>query len=137
MADWTVSVVRMRTTSRDGGNAVGIVAGMSATPEQALAALRQQAEQLAQQAGEQAADVADRADKKAAERRARAAQEAEDRRRAERERLTGGSGVKPIRLQLGSEHPARPPVTPARRDLRFEVIDVRLNPAPQDAQTTG
>lgn len=28
-------------------------------------------------------------------------------------------------------------MTPARRDLRFEVIDVRLNPAPQGAQTTG
>ena len=43
MADWTVSVVRMRTTSGGGGNAVGIVTGLGATPEQALAALRQQA----------------------------------------------------------------------------------------------
>ena len=137
MADWAVSVVRMRTTSGGGGNAVGIVTGMGASPEQALAALRQQGEQLAQQAGDQAAEVADRADKKAAERRARAAREAEDRRRAERERLAWGSGVRPTRVQVGSEHRARPPVTPARRDLRFEVIDVRLAPAPQDAQSTG
>lgn len=140
MADWTASVVRMRTTSSDGGDAVGIVTGTGATPEQALAALRQQAEQLAQQAGEQAAEAADRADKRAAERTARAAKEAEDRRRAELQRRMRESGGEGIRV-VGPRRPAQPPetasVTPARRDFRFEVIDVRLTPAPQDAHTSG
>jgi hypothetical protein len=141
MADWTASVLRMRTTSSGGGNTVGIVTGLGDTPGQALDALRQQAEQLAQQAGEKAAEAADRADQKAAERKARAAKEAEDRRRAKRERLrqkSSGSGW-PEPLEPGG--PARPPetasVTPARRHWWFEVIDVRLTPAPQDAQASG
>ena len=140
MADWTASVLRMRTTSSGGGNTIGIVTGMGATPGQALAALRQQAEQLAQQAGEKAAEAADRADKKAAEQKARAAKEAEGRRRAEEQRRRQKSGGTGFEALPGPRHPAQPPetasVTPARRHWWFEVIDVRLTPAPQDARTS-
>jgi len=140
MADWTASVLRMRTTSSGGGNIVGIVTGMGATPGQALAALRQQAEQLSQQAGEKAAEAADLADQKAAEQKALTAKETEDRRRTEeqrRRRESGGRGFAP----LEPRHPAQPPetasVAPARRHWWFEVIDVRLTSAPQDAQASG
>jgi hypothetical protein len=125
MAYWTASVTRMRTTSSGGGNAVGIVTGMGATPERALAALRKQAEQLAQQAGEQAAE-------KAAEKAEEAAKKAQAERRAEYESkmraASGGRGRPPWEADHRPQRAQMPRMSTARRDSRFEVIDVRLTP---------
>jgi hypothetical protein len=141
MAEWTVSLVRMRTTNSGGGNAVGIVTGVGATAEQALNALRQQAEQRAQQAARQATEAADRADQLAAERKARRAKQSEARLQAERTRRMQEGGGRGIRMPARSPRPAQPPetadVTPTRRDWRFEVIDVRLTLPPEDAKTAG
>jgi hypothetical protein len=61
MVDSAARVVRIRTTQDDGGRACGIVTGTGATPQLALAALRREAEGLAQQAGQEANEVFEKA----------------------------------------------------------------------------
>lgn len=52
MVNWRADVVRVRTTSDGCGEVYGVVTGMATTPEDALAAMRREAERLAQQLGE-------------------------------------------------------------------------------------
>src|SRR5260370_1744289 len=73
MVERIARVVRIRTTRDGGGRACGIVTGMGATPQLALAELRREAEGLAQQAGQEAKEAAEKAAQEAAE---KAAQEA-------------------------------------------------------------
>ena len=153
MGDWIARVVRFRTTRDGRGRACGIVTGMGATPQVALAELRREAEELAQQAGQADEEAAQKADQEAAQ---RAAQGADERRRQqaakEARRPAQGPGPKGhpvaaeprgpdgelIRVVPGTSRPPRVvPSSTGPREWRYEVVDVRLTPAPMKGGGSG
>jgi hypothetical protein len=147
MGDWIARVVRIRTTRDGGGHACGIVTGMGATPQLALAELRREAEGLAEQAGEEAKEAAGKAAQAAAGKADEEAAEAARRRAQDRAasvhpvpaRSSGrpasalGFGVAP-----SSSGPRRVvPSSSGPREWRFEVVDVRLMPALMEGRGSG
>ena len=150
MRDWKAGVATLRTTSDAAGRARCIVTGIGATPELALVELRKAAEKETQRAGERAAQAAEAREAHEADvmRETKAQQERaeEDRFRKELHRWekrleeyyrnhpgTRGTGV-PVAVGPRPTRAVKPPDDEPRdagpREYRFEVIDVRLTPAP-------
>jgi hypothetical protein len=155
-------VVGLRTTNGASGPARCIVTGMGATPELALAVLRQAAEEEAQRAGERAAQAAEALEADITrEREARQERPEKDRLREERRRQEErretyykqhpehrGHGVPAWVLGPRTEEvagdklrPVKPPDDVPRdvgpREYWFEVVDVRLTPAPGEGGGGG
>jgi hypothetical protein len=153
MRDWKAGVATLRTTSNAAGRARCIVTGIGATPELALVELRKAAEKEAQRAGERVAQAAEAREAHEANvmRETEAQQERaeEDRFQEEvrrwEERLeryyrehpgTRGTGVpvhavgpRPTRAANRNKRDDEPRDA-GPREYWFEVIDVRLTPAP-------
>lgn len=133
MVEWTARVVMIRTTRDGDGRWCGIVTGMGATPELALAELRREGEALGQQVGQEAAQAAQVAKK--------AAKKAADDRRAEirhREAARDGVHRPPAGFQQQAEESVGDkPQDDGPRYWRFEVVDVRLTPAPEEGGRSG
>jgi hypothetical protein len=147
MVNWTASMTRMRTTHDGSGRAYGIVTGMDVTPAAALAALKREAEALAQNAGERAAKAAEAAEQAA---EAAAKNPPPPRARvmapphawphvpgpstpADPKLPPGARRVAATRLPEEGARPVQPvPAEPhddRPRSYVFEVVDVRLTPA--------
>ena len=132
MVEWTVRVVRIRTTHDGGGRECGVVTGMGATVELALAELQHKGEALGQRLAQEAAEAFE-----ADEARFRAAEEAAEEDRREREAARGHRTI-PIEAWRGQQAPRW-----ARRLAKwprywwFEVTDVRLTPAPMEGGCSG
>jgi hypothetical protein len=134
MVQWAADVVRIRTTHDGSGRACGIVTGMGATAEAALAALGRQADALAQLEGKRAAQAAEAAE--AAEEAAREAAYARFLETRNEEMLSHG-GARPvtqseIRYRQQQEAARGKPREDGPRRWQFEVVDVRLAPAPAE-----
>jgi hypothetical protein len=126
MVKWIAQVETIRTTADGAGSSCGVVTGRGATPEQAQAELRRTGEELAWRlVQEEAAVEADKAAKGVAEERA--AYEAEsDRVQKEEHRVRV-----PLPREREPWHGRKP------RFFRFEVVDVRLTPAPEEGGRSG
>jgi hypothetical protein len=144
MRDWIARVVRIRTTCDGAGRARGIVTGMGATPQLALAELRREAEGLAQQAGQEAQAAREAAEKAARKAAAEAAEKAAEVARRRAQDLTDGGRRVSARLASGRPEPQMAggqrsaiPVDSGPPEWRFEVVDVRLTPALMEGGGSG
>jgi hypothetical protein len=131
MVKWTVRVETIRTTADGAGSSCGVVTGKGATPEQAQAELRRAGEELARRlVQEEEAAEADKAAKGEAEERA--AYETESDRVQKEEHL-----VRVPRSAVLAAREREPRRGRKPRLFRFEVVDVRLTPAPEDGGRGG
>jgi hypothetical protein len=128
MVEWTVRVVRIRTTHDGGGRECGVVMGMGATGELALAELRREGEALGQRLAQEAAEAFE-----ANEARIRAAEE--DRREREAARGHHTIPIEAWRRQQAPRWAGRLAKWP--RYWWFEVTDVRLTPALMEGGGSG
>jgi CO/xanthine dehydrogenase Mo-binding subunit len=136
MVQWAADVVRMRTTHDGNGGACGVVTGMGATAEAALAALRREAEALAQQLGEQAVQADEAAEKASDDRRVQARRRELEKLREEK--LSRGVHPVPTGHQLEMEESRRrKPRDKGPWYWRFEVVDVRLTPGLMEGGGSG
>ena len=141
MVEWITRVETIRTTSDGAGSSCGVVTGKGATPEQAQAELRREAEELAQRLVRKEAE-ADEAAKavEAADREAKrsADHEALSRRMLE-EKNIHIPPYRAVEAREQEEDAIRQLLDDQLRDegprlRRFEVVDVRLTPAPEDGR---
>jgi hypothetical protein len=113
--EWIAHVVRIRTTQDGAGGAWGVVTGMGATPGQALAELRGEAESLLAQEAGVVREALDKAD----------AEAVADFERWRRENPPTEEDLR----RGGREVPAQFAYPGGRREpeeRRFEIVDVRL-----------
>jgi hypothetical protein len=143
MVEWITRLEVIRTTADGCGGWCGIVTGMDATPELALAELRREGEELARRLVEEESEAFEAAEAaKAAEavRRLAEARDAYEARRMkvleeERRRLVPWEVVleeEKRKVWLGLE-----PRDDRPRLCRFEVVDVRLTPALEEGGPGG
>jgi hypothetical protein len=134
MVEWTAQVEMIRTTYDGSGGWCGVVTGMGGNPEQALAELRRRAQELARRLIQEEAEAyeADKTDKAAkSEAEERAAYKAESDRVQKQEHRVR---VPYEAMKAGQRriYPDRQPQDEGPRLFRFEVVDVRLTPAPEE-----
>jgi hypothetical protein len=127
--DWVARVVGIRTTSGGPGSAWGVVAGMGATPGQALTELKGEAESLLAQEAGAVRETNAVADAEAEEERAAGFERWRRTRRPAAEGFSRGEEVPPPFAYRGGR---REP-----EERRFEVVDVRLMPAQLEGGGSG
>jgi hypothetical protein len=134
MVKWIAQLETIRTTADGAGSSCDVITGMGTTAELALAELRRAGEELArrlvQEGAEEAeADEADEATKREAKKRADYEAQGE-RLLREKNRVQI-----PYPAHVKAEIRAAPwryqPRDGGQRLFRFEVVDVRLTPAPE------
>ena len=139
MVKWIAQVEILRTTADGGGDWCGVVTGMGATPELALDGLRREGEALGQRLVQKDAEAIEAAEAKkwADEERA------EENRRADEARRRADEGLPrkhPVPIEVWRKH--QEGRLGKRRGEgswigRFEVVDVRLTPAPEEGGPSG
>lgn len=139
MVEWTAQVEMIRTTCDGSGDWCGVVTGMGSNPELALAELRRRGQELARRLVQEKAeayerDKADRAAKSDAEERAAYKAES-DRMQKDEHRVR----VPYETMKAGQRraYPYRERRDEGPRLFRFEVVDVRLTPAPEENERSG
>ena len=139
MVEWTAQVEMIRTTCDGSGGWCGVVTGIGGNPEQALAELRRRGQELARLLVQEEAEAyeTDKADKAAkSEAQERAAYKAESDRVQKEEHLVR---VPYEAMKAGQRriYPDRQPRDEGPRLFRFEIVDVRLTPAPEEDGRSG
>jgi hypothetical protein len=139
MSDWTARVVRIRTTHDGSGRACGIVTGMGATPVRALAELRREAQELAQQEGPaaQAAGPTRRARPGRVSQTATPTNTALVAKQIVRGQGGRSSGRAATTEELQGGWGGLEPASSEPQVLRFEVVDVRLTPGAMEGGGNG
>ena len=137
MVKWIAQLETIRTTADGGGSSCDVVTGMGTTAELALAELRRAGEELARRLVQEEAEEAeaDEADEREAKKRADYEAQGE-------KLLKEKNRVQiPYAAHVKAEIRAAPWRYQSRdggqRFFRFEVVDVRLTPAPEDGGRGG
>jgi hypothetical protein len=139
MVEWTAQVEMIRTTRDGSGGWCGVVTGMGGNPEQALAELRRRGQELARRLVQEKAeahetDKADRATKSEADERAAYKAESD---RVQKEEHRVRVPYEAMKAGQRRAYSYRQPRDEGPRLFRFEVVDVRLTPAPEENERSG
>jgi hypothetical protein len=140
MVEWIARVEMIRTTADGGGGWCGVVTGMGATPELALAELRREGKELGRRLVQEEAEAVETAEAaKAAERQAKDRTDYEARRIKVLEEEHRHLVPYEADLQAREREAAhrRKPRDEGPRLRRFEVVDVRLTPALEEGGRSG
>jgi len=125
MMEWIGRLVAIRTTSDGAGPACRVITGLGATPDQALAKLRNETESWLAQEAQMVQEANDEEDAN----RNVAYEEWRKNHKETPEELRTGIRIPP---HLAPRGPRRPP-----EERRFEVVDLRLVPARLEGEASG
>jgi hypothetical protein len=143
MVEWITRLEMIRTTADGGGGWCGVVMGMGATPELALAELRGQGEELARRLVQEEAEAFEAAEAVKAAKAAGRLAEARDAYEARRIKVLEEEHRHVVPWEAVLEGEKRQawrglePRDDRPRLCRFEIVDVRLTPAPEEGGRDG